>query len=110
MLDLGDIDRKTASQVPKPCTQMKRITNFCITLNRLSQLQNKIPFYSPNHMLNRLTTSQERLIKATLTAKSYPLTLPVFAKTLLSFRKESDVAPRQGKVRFSLLLLFFELF
>jgi len=62
-------------------------------------------------MNNRLTTLQERLIKTTFTAKPYPLTSPCFgfAKTSLSFRKEREVAPRQGEVTFS-PFAFFELF
>jgi len=57
---------------------------------------------------NRLTTSQERLIKVTLTAKPDALTSPCFdfAKTSLSLRKEREVALRQGEVTFALLLLF----
>gem|GEM_PF-4759033 len=45
-------------------------------------------------MNNRLTTSQERLIKTTFTAKPYPLTSPCFgvAKTSLSLRKANLVA------------------
>jgi hypothetical protein len=56
--------------------------------------------------MSRLTTSQERLIKATLTAKPYPLTAPCFgfAKTSLSLQKERDVAQRQGEVTFPLLI------
>ena len=44
----------------------------------------------------KLTTSQERLIKVTTTAKPYPLTSPCFgvSKTSLSFRKEKEVAQR----------------
>jgi hypothetical protein len=44
--------------------------------------------------MSRLTTSQERLIKATLTAKPYPLTSPCFgfAKTSLSLQKANLVA------------------
>ena len=56
-----------------------------------------------HYELIRLTTSQKRLIEVTLTAKPYPLTSPCFgvAKTSLSFRKERDVAQRQGEVTFS---------
>jgi hypothetical protein len=107
-------------------------------------------------LMIRLTTSQKRLIKVTLTAKPYPLTSPCFgfrqnvpllflqgegrrratrwgfpflvkpaaslsahllrphpvsatAETSLSFRKERDVAERQGEVTFS-PFAFFELF
>ena len=60
----------------------------------------------------RLTTSQERLIKVTTTAKPYPLTSPCFgvAKTSLSFRKERDVAQRQGEVTLSPFAFFWTIF
>ena len=60
--------------------------------------------------MNKLTTSQKRLIEVTLTAKPNPLTSPCFgvAKTSLSLRKERDVAQRQGEITFS-PFAFFEL-
>ena len=62
-------------------------------------------------MINRLTTSQKRLIEVTLTAKPYPLTSPCFgvAKTSLSFVRRGT--SRSDRVRLhSLLLLFLNCF